>query len=160
MGGGSRTLRVAVGESPGTATVRVATSGMTDTFLGTSTGQGATPQGPSHIMPAAAQANVAARGPTRTQRASTIRVGARPAAIRIAWNDNTQGRARGSRKGPVPPSPCLASRGRGEIRPELKGVGDLGHRVEELHHLDSLDQRLIGEAQPSCLPKMEVHSVV
>ena len=59
-------------------------------------------QDPSHML--AQHEKAIPTGPARTQRASTISVAARPAAIPITWNDNTQGQVRGSRKGPVPPS--------------------------------------------------------
>jgi hypothetical protein len=32
-----------------------------------------------------------------------------------------------------------------EIRLELEGVSDLGHRVEELHDFDGLCERLLGK---------------
>src|SRR5919204_6498117 len=51
-------------------------------------------------------------------------------------------------------------RARIEIRLELERVGDLRHRVEELHHLDGLGERLLRKAEPTRLPEMEIDAVV
>ena len=56
--------------------------------------------------------------------------------------------------------PRLSSRPRIEVWLELQGIGDLGHRIEELNHLDGFRERAVRQPKPTCFAKVKIDAIV